>query len=183
VRVSDYLRDIPYVIETNRPLYIFGYAGCAGYTRKADSDGRFFSFFLKPAGKGARQGTPDYYTYVDRKTSSRKSRIAAKRRSENLAHGKPVTSGVKSKPKKTNPPGSGYCAHCKETVIIEHAANIVIDNGRNMIRGNCPNCHTRVQKFGTLINCPECDTLSEGNSNDYLCKECRASTNPENLCS
>lgn len=155
--------------------YWEGPNGLGGFTTRADSDGWFYSFWCKPTGKGARNGTATKFKYVPRTLSKRRTSKAVQNRSINLAQGLAITDGVKKakKPKESNPPGTGYCMKEKKSVIMDDVRTVEAKNGRTMIQGQCPDCGTLIHKYGKVAHCPECDTLSEMSANDYICKACR----------
>src|SRR4051794_19323398 len=89
------LRGMPSHLSLMDHERIYGPRGVGCYTTETDLDGQYYSFFFRRGGTGARGDTyyPEYYVYVERKTSTRKSKRAAKLRAENLAYGKPLSEG------------------------------------------------------------------------------------------
>lgn len=163
------LNGVPY----RNYRWVQGEHGVGGWTYEADDKGWYYSFFCKPAGPGARKGTADTYVYVPRLTSKRRKKSDARNRSINLANGKPITKGVKVRPPKFNPPGTGYCMAEKKPVTVYPWRVIIATNGREMLQGVCPDCGCKIQKYGKLVDCPECGRHAEGSTGDYLCKACR----------
>lgn len=54
------------------------------------------------------------------------------------------------KPKKKKSKGgadTAYCMKCKEHVTPKKSAIVKTSNGRNMMKGKCPECGTTVVKF------------------------------------
>lgn len=166
-------RKIPYKLWSLPIRYVVRSAGVGMWTTQKDKDGWYYSFFLRPAGKGARSNRPEYYQYVERMTSKRRSRKACQVRSTNLAEGKNATAGIKG-PASHTLPGTGYCVKEKKTVFVNFTEEIEAKNGRMMIRGNCADCGTKIQKYGILVLCANCGKRAEGKPDDYLCVACRA---------
>ncbi len=42
----------------------------------------------------------------------------------------------------------GYCVKCKTQREIKNAKDITMKNGRKAIKGECPNCGTKVFRIG-----------------------------------
>ncbi|MEM1634394.1 MAG: DUF5679 domain-containing protein [Nanopusillaceae archaeon] len=42
---------------------------------------------------------------------------------------------------------TGFCVKCKKNVEIKNAEIVTLKNGRNAVRGVCPNCGTKVFRF------------------------------------
>lgn len=168
-----YIHGVPFG-EWNYYLFNKGIGGWTKYPKNYEDNGPYYSFYLKPCGRGSRSGASRQYVYVPRSTGQRQSKKACKLRSYNLAMGLPISTGVVSKPKIEHPPGSGYCLVCKQIVHLAGLQDYTASTGRSMISGTCPYCLTNIKKYGRLIECPECNKHSEGQSDDYLCKACRA---------
>lgn len=151
--------------------YFTGPLGLGGFTRTPDHEGWYWSFFCRPAGKGARSAIPEYYKRVYRFDSKRRTKKASKQRAYELAFGKTKKEPKPSKDAMT--PGMGYCMKDKTRVIMANAVGIVNDKGRHIIKGECPDCGTAIQKFGKLAECPECGKMAEMAGDDYVCKVCR----------
>lgn len=168
--------DIEYIPRELTALgwrYFKGKAGVGGYTIHADDGGWYYSFFCKPQGPGARSGDADKFVYVPRLTSKRRVKRACMKRSLNLSEGKSATAGIQKKRAQHSVPGSGYCMREKKFVIIKDPVMVEAANGRTMIQGECPDCGTKVQKYGRLIDCPGCGKYAEARIDDYLCRACR----------
>lgn len=60
-----------------------------------------------------------------------------------------LTSVTESKVKFEEYPAhiTAFCVNCKGTVPIENRVTRVSDSGRKMAHGNCPNCHTKVNRI------------------------------------
>ena len=43
--------------------------------------------------------------------------------------------------------GKAYCVKCKKMNTITNCVNAVSSNGRNMVKGTCPKCGTKMNKF------------------------------------
>jgi hypothetical protein len=142
---------------------------------RPDQDGWYYSFFFKRYGPGARKGVGWNFAYVERLTTKRRSKSACKERSINLANGRKATEGIVAKPIAENPPNTGYCMKEKKHVTILAWEQIEAKNGRRMIRASCPDCGTKIQKYGQVIDCPECGLVREAAKDDYLCRVCRES--------
>lgn len=154
---------------------IYGPRGVGCYTTEP-VNGEYYSFFFRRAGTGARGDTyyPEYYVYVERKTSTRKSKKAAKLRAKNMAHGRPLSEG--KTPRRKAPMGMARCPKEKKFVVPTNVSQKPYDlkgQTRYIILGECPDCGTGVQKFGRLIDCPECGQIREGRPDDYICLWCR----------
>ena len=159
--------------------YTYGARGAGAWTVKPDKEGWFYSFYLKPFGKGARKGAAHNYKYVPRLTSKRRSLKAARERSYNLAQGRPLTANVQERKPGSGVPNQGYCMKQKKHVIVTGWTEITARNGRTMLQASCPACGTRIQRYGKLlVECPECGGRNkEVAANDYICKECRWNEN------
>lgn len=164
--------DIPFHLQYLRRKYQIGPAGVGMWTVDKDDEGWYWSLFLKPIGAGARTGSANQFKYVERMTSKRRSRKACRTRSVNLSRGKPATAGIRG-PAKRGLPGTGYCMKEKKTVFVDFIEEFEAKNGRTMIRGNCKDCGTKVQKYGRLVLCANCAKRREGATDDYLCLWCR----------
>jgi hypothetical protein len=171
------IRNVPWEYRNEYGWrYYKGVSGIGGYTVKRDPDGWFYSFFCKRAGKNARDETkrPEYYVYVPRLTGKRRGKKAVMQRSRNLAYGQDFSSHPIEEPKASEKrPGTGYCMKQKKTVFVDFNEEITAKNGRKMIRGSCPECATKIQKYGTLVQCGNCGNYREAKTDDYLCRWCR----------
>lgn len=172
--IRDEIKGVPLEFE-RWWRYWEGPCGIGGFTTKPDADGWYYSFWCKPTGKGARNGTATKFTYVPRTLGKRRRSRAVQDRSYNYAHGLPGTTGVKKakKPKENNPPGTGYCMKEKKSVIMQNMRSVTAKNCREMIAGHCPDCGTLIHKYGRVALCPGCDKMSEMSTDDYICKTCR----------
>lgn len=150
-----------------------GPKGLAGYTTERDKDGYFHSFWCYPSGPGARTGSFLDYTYTESKHVAHKSRARARERAWRLFSGeKPVKKAPANRKNL-----EGYCTKEKKVVKIANPKNVIVKvrkSERNAIRGECPNCGTKIQKFGAVVDCPECGQMAEATKDDYICKACRA---------
>jgi hypothetical protein len=177
-------QEIPYEFTVLGYKLIDGSEGVGGYTTAPDDQGAYFSFFLKPAGKNARskEELPEYYQYVPRKTSTRKSKAGARKRAYNMAAGNPLRTGTQRKSHVGIPPGTIYCAKDRQPVR-PLAPGVMFTGGphgkgqRKIMYGECPLCQGHIQKFvkmtACVVECPECGMRSEGRDDDYLCIVCR----------
>lgn len=157
-----------------RPRYYRGPKGVAAYTSKPGPTGEYFVYFFRPTGPGARSLHPSKYKRVERLDTSRKSKSRAIDRAYELAYGK---SRREPKPRqlvKENPGNTGYCMKQKKHVIVAQWSEVEAKNGRKMLTAPCPECGTKISKYGILKLCAECGKMAEARADDYLCKACRA---------
>ena len=42
---------------------------------------------------------------------------------------------------------NGYCVKCKTVRSMSNTRNSTTKNGRKMLKGNCPSCKTKMNKF------------------------------------
>lgn len=167
-----YFSGVPWKYDQSAE-YILGTAGVGGYTTKADTHGYYFSFFLRPEGKGSRSGNPEKYLYVPRSEGKRKSRKASRIRAERLANGERLT---QPKPKPVRLPDTAWCTKERKTVSVKWEEMTTTESGRTMIHGACEFCGHAVQRFGKIIDCPSCGQTREARSDDYICRSCREET-------
>ena len=173
----DHCKGIPLVLYRLHFRWYEGPKGIGVYSSKPDAQGNFISFHCRPAGAGARKH-PEYcayYKYVARTLSGRKKKKAAIDRAYRFAYGKSRRPLEEKKPSQGGA-GVGYCMAEKKHVVMKYVSQVEAANGRKMIAGICPDCGTKVQKYGKLLDCPECGQRAEGKADDYICRACREAT-------
>jgi hypothetical protein len=156
--------------------FFHGPKGVGVYSKPVNPHGDYTVRFYRPAGRGARTDSPEFFKLVDRLCTRRKSKGTAMDRAYFLAHGRSRRLKRSSTPRPSgvsHGPNRAFCAKEKKHVVVTDWVQTKAKNDREMLVGHCPSCGTQVQKFGSMKLCSECGNLGEFARNDYICKLCR----------
>lgn len=175
------LEGKPPVLRDGRWKYYRGPLGVGVYTvDHIDVEGNYGVYFFKRVPGSRKLGTSLSFVRVESKDTTRKSKSKAIDRAYKLAHGKdryhsaPVEQMAEDlhAAREVTAQTNAYCVKQRKKVFVP-AWTQSRHKGRSIIFAACPECGTRIQRYGRLIDCPECGQTREARTDDYVCRVCR----------
>lgn len=182
--VSHLLDNMPAVLRGGRWKYYRGPLGVGIYTvDHIDTEGNYGVYFFKRVPGSRKLGTSLSFVRVENKDTTRKSKSKAMDRAYALAYGRERR--IEPEQKATfivdshgdaKATTNAFCVKERKKVFVPWEKWRQVErNGRAVIITSCPDCHTRIQRYGRLIDCPNCGKTRPAATTDYICVECRES--------